>query len=1445
MRRWIATFLLFLSCVAHAGSDSLTRVYNFQQYGVTDGKALSEGTITSIARDKTGFVWIGTISGLNRFDGNEFKHYDTSKADRYNLNEDFISDLIVDKSGVLWVATKKNVYKYLQHLDSFEPILDGVQQINNAVSSANGIYVSTSNNVLFFPFDGKVQKYNIPEDKAQVDYLLLSTKKDSEVYASFFDGDAFTVDNDGNFRKIDWLPKERVTSFSSAENLGYVIGTPSGVYLANQHTKSYIRINGTPQVSSVIYSELDSSFFLASESGIFSLPIKEGYDANSLKVKKISDKPASILKVDDEGNLWAGTYGHGIARLSNKREYLQTYKVDKSSNLNNQVWAIAEHNGSIWVGNNSSIVHELSADMKLLSSLDTGINGPKSLASVDDALLVGGQGGLRSIRQGYVSDLVLDLTVTSLSKFRGQVLVGSLSEGAFGFDASSNTFLPPIIDDINEPILASQMMEKITFIATQSGLYAYKSDELGRWQRHGKLLDGTIVTTLVSIEGALVVGTVNKGLYKVDTESLETEKLLTNLSDSLSIYSAKSLDGSIYLATNNGIIVVGGSDLNLIEMFSVSDGSQKDFNGMAAGVGKGHVYFGGAEGITRVRSSNFRNKHNDLNPIITSIKVFNSEYLNDDGVPVSPSSVESITLKYSDYPFSFGFSSLNMESSETLSYEYRLSGFSEEWIPVENKFRYATFTNIPAGNYRFEVRVNSVLTSNSGSYTYLDVNITPPWWLSAFAKTLYSLLALSVVLLWYKELQRRKQVQQRIAQSEERLKLSLWGSGDEMWDWDIEAGKIYRSNMWGALDFAAGQKGQTEEQRNIHPDDVSRVNRLLMQHFKGESDHFEATYRVKGNRDNWVWILDRAKIVERDANDKPTRMTGTIKDINQIKESEERLSLFARALTNISEGMFILDENLTFIELNKACVSITGQSRESFIGNPLNFPEYPASYTHDIVSILNNQGRWSGEVDYRHSSGKIIKLELTLDRLDELDSRECFYVGVFSDITHRKVAESELRRLTNNDMLTGLPNRSYLHVSIDKLLRLEVPFCLILFDLDNFKRVNDSLGHEAGDTLLCNIANRLAARLPHEATLHRIGGDEFAVVYEGRQALSMSTNLSRALLESFEQPFTVKDQELLIDSSVGIANYPEDDQDRQALIRKAELAMYHAKSQGGQRYQFYNEGLNKAAISRMNMESLIRQALKENWFEVYYQPKVDTHSEQIIGAEALVRLVHPEKGCISPAQFIPLAEESSLIIEIGEVVLRQACFAAQTWREAGLFNGRIAVNLSSKQFMLPDLGPRIASILNVTQLPAKHLELELTEGTVIQNPDEAIQTMGELQKLGISLALDDFGTGYSSLSYLRQYPLDTLKIDKSFIDDLNRTRSGKMMVSSIVTIAKNLDLHVVAEGVEEKEQAKTLSELRCDCIQGYLYSKPLPEAEFERLLLREQGAIKPLRQKTV
>ncbi len=453
----------------------------------------------------------------------------------------------------------------------------------------------------------------------------------------------------------------------------------------------------------------------------------------------------------------------------------------------------------------------------------------------------------------------------------------------------------------------------------------------------------------------------------------------------------------------------------------------------------------------------------------------------------------------------------------------------------------------------------------------------------------------------------------------------------------------------------------------------------------------------------------------------------------------------------------------------------------------------------------------------------------------------------FKDMRQNLQSSNEqIRYLAYHDHLTALPNRlmfnDYLEHSLGRARRASETLALLYIDLDNFKRINDTLGHHAGDELLTLLAQRLRSSLRQEDylarpeseretdTVARVGGDEFTIILPAIKSPYAGASVATRVLEMLSHPFSVGPHEIFITVSIGITTYPQDAQNAEALVKNADVAMYHAKEQGKNNYQYYSESMNVAALERLTLENRLRGALERDELLLHYQPLIYARTQRITGVEALIRWQHPELGLLPPAQFIPLAEESGLIVPIGKWVLRTACNQMKQWRDAGMSNLRMSVNLSNQQFRREPLNSVIEGTLVETGLPPEYLEVELTESTIMQSEKTAARMLTAIKKLGVRIALDDFGTGYSSLSYLRRFPIDTLKIDRSFVRDIASGQDDDAIISAIIAMAETLKLSVTAEGVETLQQFEFLRENRCNTIQGFLFSRPVPPEEIERLL---------------
>jgi len=547
------------------------------------------------------------------------------------------------------------------------------------------------------------------------------------------------------------------------------------------------------------------------------------------------------------------------------------------------------------------------------------------------------------------------------------------------------------------------------------------------------------------------------------------------------------------------------------------------------------------------------------------------------------------------------------------------------------------------------------------------------------------------------------------------------------------------------------------------------------------------------------------------------------------RESELRAIIEAEP-----ECVKIMSADGILLQMNAAGLAMIEARAEEVIGKPmwqLLTPEYREPFRQFAKNVLRGE---KGKIEFEIVGLKGTHRWLETHAVRLLDDGAPMLLSVTRDITERKLAERRLSYLAHNDHLTGLPNRMQFIERLEQAMadadHDERLVGIVFLDLDRFKYINDSLGHEAGDILLQELAMRLSGAVRRGDTIARFSGDEFALVLADMAHVDDATQVAQKILDVFKQPFRISGRELFLTASLGITLYPFDDRDASGLLRNADVAMYRAKESGRNSYQFYAVEMTAKATERLSLENDLRSALDRGEMLLHYQPIADCRTGRLLGMEALLRWNHPGRGMISPLQFIPLAEETGLIVPIGEWVLRTACEQCKVWHKLGYPSLTVAVNLSARQFHRQDLASSIHDILQATGLNPACLILELTESLIMQQADTSIAALRELKAMDMRLSVDDFGTGYSSLSYLKRFPIDTLKIDKSFVRDIPGDTDDAAIAGAVITMAHSLGLKVVAEGVETAEQLQFLREHNCDTMQGYYFSRPLPAEQFEALL---------------
>jgi len=702
------------------------------------------------------------------------------------------------------------------------------------------------------------------------------------------------------------------------------------------------------------------------------------------------------------------------------------------------------------------------------------------------------------------------------------------------------------------------------------------------------------------------------------------------------------------------------------------------------------------------------------------------------------------------------------------------------------------------------------------------------------------------------EITERKTAELALFESEQRWKFALEAAAEGVWEQDLHTSKIKVTRQFEAiLGYAEGEFGDDGNRwkNSVHPDDSGPASEILQAYLENRSDSYLDEYRMACKDGSYKWVLARGIVASYDARRNPLKLIGTLADISVRKQAEAELRIAATAFES-QEGMSVTDASGTILRVNRAFTKITGYTADEAVGQNsriLNSGRQDADFYAQMWKSINSTGSWVGEIWNRRKNGEIYPEQLAITAVVGSDGLISNYVATLNDITQSKVAEDRIKHLAFYDPLTLLPNRRLL---LDRLThelaaisRTGRSGALLFIDLDNFKMLNDTLGHDVGDILLQQVARRLESCVREADTVARLGGDEFVVMLvelskNSLEAAEQTEIVGKKILSTLNKVYQLGVNEYFNTASIGASQFSSNVQSIDELLKQADIAMYQSKKAGRNNLHFFDPKMQEAINLRATLENEIARALKYNQFQLYYQIQVE-HSQQSgafrsIGAEALIRWLHPERGLVSPAEFIPLAEETGLIIPLGLWVLETACLQLKSWQQNSRTSDLIlSVNVSAKQFRQPDFVEQVKELIQRCAINPLRLKLELTESVLLEDIEATTLTMNALREIGVWFSLDDFGTGYSSLQYLKRLPFNQLKIDKSFVCDINTDSGDRAIVRTIIAMAGSLNMDVIAEGVETEEHLRILLEMGCTHHQGYLSGRPMPVAQFEALL--DQG----------
>ena len=697
-----------------------------------------------------------------------------------------------------------------------------------------------------------------------------------------------------------------------------------------------------------------------------------------------------------------------------------------------------------------------------------------------------------------------------------------------------------------------------------------------------------------------------------------------------------------------------------------------------------------------------------------------------------------------------------------------------------------------------------------------------------------------------RDITQRKRFEETLRKSKEGLaeaqRIAHLGS----WEWDV----VNKKFMWSRETYRIFglTPGESETSHDaywhaIHPDDREFVDQAF-DNTLSKAQPCSLDHRIIRPNGEVRFVHQEAE-VKSDPQGNPKRIVGTVQDVTENKEVEKELRLAAAVFEETSEGIFVTDVKNRLQIVNQAFMNITGYSEEDVRGKDpsiLSSGRHDSAFYKQMWHSLQTEGRWKGEIWNRRKNGEIYPQWLSITAIRDSSDNHTGFVAIFSDITQRKQYEEQIWRQAHFDTLTGLPNRS---LFIDRLSqevahahRNHSRLVLMFIDIDHFKWVNDSLGHAAGDRLLQEGAKRILKCVRASDTVARLGGDEFTVILPQANERGIE-RIARKILDLLVQPFALTPgQETHVSGSIGIAVYPNNGKDTEELIKNADTAMYRAKAAGRNTCEFFTDEMNASAVRRTRLEAELRHALVRDELTLFYQPIVNLHTGQIAGAEALLRWYHPNKGMISPMEFIPLAEETGLIVAIGEWVFTRASEQILSWQRADLKLPFVSLNVSGRQCRDKRFQNQLKSMVKRLALPKGMLVLEITESMMLDQGEDTQRTLNDVRDMGVLLSVDDFGTAYSCLRYLKRFPVDSLKIDRSFIKNITTDPADASLTTAIINMARSLHLNVVAEGIETAAQRDYLCAAGCGLGQGYYFAQPLPPQEFETLVQREHGCLK-------
>ncbi|MCH1926155.1 EAL domain-containing protein [Shewanella sp. C32] len=1438
---------------------------------------LGSYNIHDISMDERGFTWLATETGLYRVSRNLIR-----RVDRYEdhdlVDEQFFTIVRVVNPRLLLVSSEHHTYFFDTYTsqfkafgsgDTFPTFKDGALIQTATLRNGDQLLLSEVGNLWRLSQSGEqlTLLFALPTRQFEWNQLLLLDDQiivanNHELLRFSHSGVALATDA--------WQTQYGTISSLAKDELQRVwIGSSKGLY---QLSVAQGSVSAVPQLSYFCQQVIDGGnggLWLIANSVLYRFEPSTGAITSykSSLSRRAGIERVGIAVRDNNGLLWVSGSSQPLAVLAPQPAFLlESFVADSPHSLNDDaIWSIYADDHQLWFGgvgqmhrfdqNTHEMVHVAPQDILPDDSIF-------DMEAFDDRhLLLATVDGIRLFDVAAMQTVDMSPWVTNSDLLRGKLIFSlthidsrwwiASANGMFVWDTNTATIVPVAAAQTPEASPSRYMFG--VWQDRQQQLWMFGDQTFGYFptlERPFVSLYDTVaqqiqrdisISQVMQVEpNVLWLATRNDELWQFNIDTQQVLSLTNQWGLAChSVYFLTQTPDFRIIACEDKIVRQRKLD-GSIEAFGQSDGLiARELNENAFWLDQQqHLYVGSPKGAMKLDVAAMRKRIPYQHTLLESATVYY-----DDAIELSLVPQNGMTIKPGAKLVTFQFSNLDYLSLEKLALKYRLLKMGSRDVPPYLQLDSQTQVNLSgldAGSYRLEV-----LGQNDGVWERAPLvfrfNVQLYWWQNTWVKLAFlSLLLLGLLgIIVYRQRQVKsfKHINAALVFSDERLRQSLRGSDSDLWEWHRQGDRLSLQNHGNVLGGERHEIIMSLADLPIHPDDRPYVMERWLQMLAGEVDNFECEYRYQRLDGSWGWLRIRGRPTAFDANGQIIKASGIYSECTQTRLLEKEAHLLARAFENTSEGMFIVDAAEHIEVSNLAAENLLGVTASQLIGQPIS--RFIVTLAAPMAELLKDQDSWAGESQLYSPQMDKLPIWLNVSTIKNARQQLQYYVLVFSDISARKASEAELRKLANYDVLTSLPNRSLFAQRLERAMaRAESQqhkLSLLFLDLDRFKQVNDYYGHSMGDALLVEAANRLQSVLDDDAVLCRFGGDEFVILVNSGD-IDHINRLCEAMLAQISSPFKLFGREFFISTSIGISIWPDDTRQAEALIKNADQAMYDAKDRGRGNFQYYSSERNAEALYHLRLEGDLRKALEQDQFELHYQGQFDLlQDDRIIGVEALIRWQHPRDGHVRPDIFIKVAESCGLIVDIDRWVLKQACRHGAIWcASMPLF--RMSVNISAVHFRQPDFIEVVSQILHDTGMPAAQLTLEITEGVLMKELHVACEHLQQLRSMGIEVAIDDFGTGYSSLAYLRHFAVNTLKIDRSFLIDIASNSADQAIVSSIIEIARNLKLKVVAEGVETKEQLEQVFSRGCYLIQGYYFGKPV-SAENLELQLQQQASL--------